>query len=180
MIVQKFGELCRLYQGFYVRNRDYERQAAQFVWNFAAELAKQIDAPDTFIVRERKEKVHYVRPLKFDPDTGNFDPLGRGDLLRWVDNEGAWHAGVGIHLEPAKNAFPKTEFTIRLQFKLHNGDVDLQIPPNGAFAVKLADRATWQPALEYTIKALVITLNLKSWEPYEHKEKIGFVWHDRG
>jgi hypothetical protein len=63
--VQKFTELCRLYQSFRTRNRDYAMQAAQFVRNFAAELAKQIDAPATFtMLDESRKKVLYVRPAQ--------------------------------------------------------------------------------------------------------------------
>jgi hypothetical protein len=40
-------------------------QAAQFVRNFAAELAKQIDAPATFtMLDESRKKVLYVRPAQ--------------------------------------------------------------------------------------------------------------------
>ena len=189
--MQKFAELCHLYQSFRTRNRDYAMRAAQFVRIFAAELAKQIEAPSAFTLPDKnRRKVLYVRPLTFDPETGNVEPLGGpADYLSWDDNDGTWEAAVGIHLEPAKNAFPKTEFTVRLKFKLHDGDIDLQIPPEGNFAIKFDDRASWQPALEHMISALVRTLNLKPWEraasqlnpseaASEQKKKIGFIWFD--
>jgi hypothetical protein len=108
---------------------------------------------------------------------------GVADLPHWDDEEGAWEGGVGLHLEPAKNAFPKTEFTIRLRFKLQEADIDLEIPPKGHFQMKDDDRSTWQGAIEHTIDQVTRTLTLQPWEKgYEEEETeetlsepIGFV-----
>jgi hypothetical protein len=176
MIMEDFDELCRLYQEWRKRNRDYALQAARFVSQFTAELAKQIAAPDVFKVPEENEEVPYVRPLKFNPETNSFDALGLNETLVWDDGDGLWHAGIGIHVEPGRRSFPKTEFTIRLQFKLRDGDCDLQIPPEGAFQINIHDPSGWKPAIEHTVRALVSTFKLKPWEAYEQKKRIGFAW----
>jgi hypothetical protein len=114
--MEDFDELCRLYNEWRIRNRDYALQATQFVTRFAAELARQIAAPDAF---GRNKKISYVEPLKFDPQTHGFELLELHDTLAWSDDDGSWHGGVGIHLEPGgRGSFPKTEFTIQLRFKL--------------------------------------------------------------
>ncbi len=177
-MMQNFDELCRLFQSFRIRNRDYEMSAAQFLRNFAAEIAKQIGAPDTFSLpilppEQSRKTICYVRPLLFDPETDKVDPLGPHDCLLWDDSEGAWAAGVGIHLELTKNSFPKTEFVVRLKFKLRDDDIDLTIPPSGEFRLKNDDRSSWQPAIEHIINRLVHMFNL-AYEPNE-KIEIGFV-----
>jgi hypothetical protein len=65
-----------MFQDWRTRNREYGVQATQFVRNFAAEIAEQIGAPDTFTMHEQNEKVQYVRALTFDSETGAFDLLG--------------------------------------------------------------------------------------------------------
>jgi hypothetical protein len=100
--------------------------------------------------------------------------------LLWDDKEGAWDAAVGIHLEPAKNAFPKTEFIFPLKFKLHDGDIDLEIRPDGKFQMQIDDPASWQPAFEHAISTLARTLNLKPWDAAQEQiEKIGFIWFEK-
>ena len=186
--VQNFSELCRMYHDRLTRNHNYGLQAAQFVSGFVAEVAKQIGAPDTFTMHEENKKVRYVRPLTLKPETGILEPAAI--LLRWDDNDGAWEGGVGIHLEPAENAYPKTEFATRLRFKLQDRNIDMQIPPNGQFQMTVDDRSSWQPAIEHVIARLVRTLNLQPWERYEEppaesdgeaseqRETIGFVRFD--
>jgi hypothetical protein len=105
--MEDFEELNALYRNWRTRNRDYAMQAAQFVRQFAAEIAKQIGAPEFFTMPDKKTKVPYVRPLKFDPHSNRFDALGRGDTLLWDDDNGVWEAGVGIHLQPGgERSFP--------------------------------------------------------------------------
>jgi hypothetical protein len=174
--MENFDELCRLYQEWRSRNRKYALQAAHFVSQFVAELANQIAAPAIFEITEENKKVPYVRPLKFDPGTNSFKVLGVNETLTWDDGDGSWHAGIGIHLEPGRKSFPKTEFAIRLQFKLRDGECDLEIPPEGAFQINIHDPSGWKSAIEHTITALVRTLKLKPWEAYGQKSKIGFVW----
>jgi hypothetical protein len=185
--VQNFSELCRMYQDRRIRNREYGMQAARFVTNLAAEIARQIGAPDTFTMHERNEKVQYVRPLTFHPETGTLELLRLPDTPSWDDQHGMWDAGVGIYLEPAENAFPKTEFATQLRFRLYEGNIDLEIPPNGQFQMKADDRSSWQPAIEHIITQLTQTLNLQPWERYEEppaepspeqREPIGFVRFD--
>jgi hypothetical protein len=86
--MQKFDELNRVYFDWRKRNRDYAMQAALFVQDFAAELARQIEAPKSFRLPIKGTEVPYVRALKFDPETSNYDPLQRGDTLFWDDNDG--------------------------------------------------------------------------------------------
>jgi hypothetical protein len=175
--MEDFDELCRLYSEWRSRNRDYALQATKFVTRFAAEVARQIAAPDAF---GNDKKVSYVRPLKFDPQTNRFNLLELHDILVWDDDDGSWHGGVGIHLEPGGRAsFPKTEFTIRLRFKLHDNDCELQIA-SGTFELKIDDRSSWASAIEGTVSALVHNFKLKPWESYQQKQRIGFMWQDKG
>ncbi|MGA3310229.1 MAG: hypothetical protein ABSD08_16710 [Xanthobacteraceae bacterium] len=188
-VVQNFSELCRMYHDQVTRNHNYGLQAGQFMRGFAAELAKQIGAPEMFTMHEENKKVRYVRPLTLNPETGSLEPAGI--FLQWDDQHGVWDAGVGIHLEPAKNAFPKTEFATRLRFRLSEGNIDLEIPPNGQFQMKVDDRSSWQPAIEHIITQLARTLNLQPWERYEEppaepdgespeqREIIGFLRFDQ-
>jgi hypothetical protein len=160
------------------RNHQYALQAGQFARGLAHELASQIGAPETFVRHEDRKKVHYVRALTLDPATGQLEPARI--FLHWDDNDGVWEAGVGIHLEAAENAYPKTEFATRLRFKLKDGNVDLEIPPNGDFQITIGDRSSWQPAIEHIIDRLSLTLNLQPWERYdeppeEQQQTIGFV-----
>jgi hypothetical protein len=146
--MEDFDELCRLYNEWRIRNRDYALQATQFVTRFAAELARQIAAPDAF---GRNKKISYVEPLKFDPQTHGFELLELHDTLAWSDDDGSWHGGVGIHLEPGgRGSFPKTEFTIQLRFKLREGDCELKIA-GGAFEFRIDDTSSWKAAIECTM-----------------------------
>lgn len=177
--MQNFDELNALYRDFRTRNRNYALQAAQFVRDFAAELANHIGAPKSFRRPTDNKNVPYIQALKFDPDPRSFDPLEPFDYLVWNDDDGKWLAGVGVHLEPANNAFPKTEFQVELQFKLRENAIDLEVPPNGRFQIDLNDRASWRQALEHIISELARTLKLKPWEASERRESIGFVWFDK-
>ena len=94
------------------------------------------------------------------------------------DETGSWQGGIGIHLEPASNAFPKTEFTIQLELRLWERTCELRIPPDGSFTIDISDPSGWKPAIEHIIRALVTTLELQPWEPSSRKGKIGFVWQD--
>jgi hypothetical protein len=103
--MEDFNELCRLYREWRTRNREYELQAAQFVRRFATEVAKQIAAPETFRLPGGGKEVPYVSPLKFDPETESFGALaGPMDTLLWDDDDGSWHAGIGIHLLAIRRA----------------------------------------------------------------------------
>jgi hypothetical protein len=174
--MQSFDELNALYRDFRTRNRNYALQAAQFVRDFAYEFANLIGAQRSFRRPTDNKDVPYIRPLKFDADPRAFDLLEPFDYLEWDDDTGKWLAGIGVHLEPAKNAFPKTEFQVELQFRLLENAVDLEIPPNGTFQIDLNDRSSWQGALEHIAGELARTLKLKPWETSERTESIGFVW----
>ena len=54
--MENFSNLCRIYQDWRTRNRDYGMRAAGFVRNFAAEIATQIGAPETFHDAEGKRE----------------------------------------------------------------------------------------------------------------------------
>jgi hypothetical protein len=180
--MQNFSDLCRMYHDLVQRNQRYALRAANFLRGFAEELARQVDAPPTFTMTDENRQVPYVRALTLNAETGNFEPAGIS--LHWDDKNGAWDGGVGIHLEPAKNAFPKTEFAARVQFKLKEDNIDLEIPPNGRFQMTIGDRASWLPAIEHIIDRLSLSLNLQPWERYEElpteeRETIGFVRFDK-
>src|SRR5437016_1343890 len=168
--MQNFDELCRAYQGWTLRNRDYNLQAAAFVTRFARELGTEIGAPPAFALQgQQPTQLLYIRPLLFDPENESFDALSPVDTLSWDADDGAWYGGLGIHLEPAKGAFPKTEFQIALRFKLEDGEIDLQVFPETNFRMRIDDPATWRPTMEHIVAELLKFLNLQPWDAYGKK-----------
>ena len=173
-----FSDLCRMYHERLIRNHEYAIQAAQFIGGLAHEVAKKIGAPETFTRHDENKQVRYVRALTPNPETDSLEPAGI--FLHWDDKNGVWEAGVGIHLEPAKNAYPKTEFATQFRFRLQEGHIDLAIPPNDHFQMTVDDRSSWQPVIERIIERLALMLSLQPWERYEeppeeHQQTIGFL-----
>ena len=159
-------------------NDDYAVAARHFANQFTNGFATFLGAPGPYKTPFSNKQEKHVELLKTtiqEDGTIDYNELtGAFEKLNW-DEDGFWHFGISLKIDPAPNAFPKVQFNFQIKFFLREAVTDLKIQPDGSFSFSQPDKASFTPAYDYMTKTLRKMLTLKPWEWYSQKPAIGFV-----